>query len=367
LTLSGFAYVLIETEEGITGLGEASLHSRNSAVVAAINDGIGPYLIGRDATRIEDLWQDIFRGTFWRGGPVLQSALAGIDVALWDLNGKALGVPVYRLLGGRTRDKVMIYHHVGGRTPEEVRDRSIEQVERDGLKCLRYCPDSPATEPYEPTAFIRRGVELMKTAREAVGPEGELIFEAHTRLTPIRAVELCRALEEYRPYFVEDPIRSENPESFRMLRTHTHVPLGTGEQLCHKWQFRPLLEEELIDFVRLDLTHAGGITEGKKIAALAETHYQEMALHYTSSPVATAAMLHLNLSIPNCGVQEHNEHAAWMFDVFPGALRSVDGYLWPPDQPGLGVDIDLQAAAQIPAADGENPRLHRADGSVWDW
>ena len=369
-----FVYVRIDTADGLYGIGEASLSGRNASVVAAF-EHLTPLLIGADATRIEHIWQDIYRGTFWRGGPVLQSALAGIDIALWDLAGKALGVPTYRLLGGLARDKVLVYRHVGGQDAEGLLTRSRQLLD-EGWKVLRISPigrpgkaeasqDGPAG--FDPRVAILNGVDHMATLREGVGPEVEIIFEVHTRLSPARAIELCTQLEPYHPFFVEDPIRSENPGAFRHLRQHTNVPLGTGEQLHDKWAYRELIEEELIDYLRVDICHTGGITEGRKLAHLAEIHYQELACHYTSSPVSSAAMLHLNLSIPNCAVQEHAPPADWMNEIIKHELVVEDGYLLPPTSPGLGIDLDVEAARRIGPNDHEPPHLRRHDGAVQDW
>lgn len=372
IPVGSFVYVKIHTEDGLYGLGEASLSGRQAAVVGAL-EHIAPLLIGCDATRIEHIWQDIFRGTFWRGGPVLQSALAGIDIALWDLNGKALGVPVHRMLGGLARHKVLVYRHVGGDTPEQLVERSRALLE-EGWKVLRISPivcgqdtDHRPDVGFDPTRAILNGIDHMAALREAVGPEVEIIFEVHTRLSPTRAIELCRQLEPYRPFFVEDPIRSENPGAFRTLRQHTSVAIGTGEQLHDKWAYRQLIEEELIDYLRVDICHTGGITEGRKLAHLAEVHYQELATHYTSSPVSSAAMLHLNLSIANCAVQEFAPPSGWMNDVVRHDLRVEDGYLLASDEPGLGIDIDEDAARKVGTGDHEPPHLRRPDGAVQDW
>lgn len=371
LPVASFVYVKIHTEDGLYGLGEASLSGRQSAVVGALEQ-IAPLLIGRDATRIEHIWQDIFRGTFWRGGPVLQSALAGIDIALWDLNGKALGVPVHRLLGGLARNKVLVYRHVGGATPQSLVDSSRKLLD-EGWKVLRISPivcrgeRDDGDDGFDPRQAILNGVAHMAALREAVGPEVEIIFEVHTRLSPTRAIELCTQLEPYHPFFVEDPIRSENPGAFRTLRQHTKVPIGTGEQLHHKWAYRELIEEELLDYLRVDICHTGGITEGKKLAHLAEMHYQELATHYTASPVSSAAMLHLNLSIGNCAVQEHAPPGGWMNDVFDHDLRAEGGYLLASERPGLGIDIDEEAARAVGTSDGEPPHLRRPDDAVQDW
>ncbi len=194
----------------------------------------------------------------------------------------------------------------------------------------------------------------------------EIILEAHTRLTPPRAIELCNGIEAGRPFYVEDPIRSENPASFKTLRDHTNVPLGTGEQLHTKWGFRELIEQELVDYLRVDICHTGGITEGKKIAAMGEVHYQELACHFTASPVSTAAMLHLNLSVPNCAVQEYSPPSAWMNDVIEHDMRIEAGYLLPSDAPGLGIDLNEDAAAANPIARTDPIRWRREDGSVQD-
>jgi galactonate dehydratase len=349
----------------VYGVGEASLSGRSLAVASALGH-IVPLLIGQDATRIEFIWQDIFRGTFWRGGPVLQSALAGIDIALWDLAGKALGVPTYRLLGGAARDRVLAYRHVYAPTPHELGERA-QQMLAEGWRVLRISPTDRMDKGFDPGRAAPTGARYFAALRQAIGDEVEVIFEVHTRLTPTRAIELCNAIAEYRPFFVEDPIRSENPASFATLRAHTDVPIGTGEQLTHKWAFRELIEQELIDYIRVDICHTGGITEGKKLAAMAEVHYQELACHYTASPVSTAAMLHLNMSIPNCAVQEHNPPPAWLGEIVSYDWRVEDGYLVPSGAPGLGIDLSEEAALAYRGAAHEPPHWRRPDGSVQDW
>ncbi len=359
-----YVYVKIITDSGHYGIGEASLSPRNMAVVEALNH-IKPLIIGQDPTRIEFIWQDIFRGTFWRGGPVLQSALAGIDIALWDLNGKALGVPVYRLLGGAARDRVLVYTHFDGDTPEELADGG-QQLLEEGWRVIRISPI--VTEGnFNAKKAINNGINHFEALRNRVGDEVEIIFEVHTRLTPARAIELCNALEEFRPFFVEDPIRAENPQSYANLRAHTNVPIGTGEQLTTKWAFRELIEQELIDYLRVDICHSGGITEGKKIAVMGEVHYQELATHFTASPVSTAAMLHLNLSVPNCAVQEHNPPDEVLNDIIHYDWKIEDGYLVSGHSPGLGIDLNEEAAVAHPYEPYEPPHFRREDGSVQDW
>ena len=359
-----WVYIKIVTDEGIYGIGEASLGSREMAVVEAIRH-VTPLLVGEDPGRIEFIWQDIFRTR--QGGPVLQAVLSGIDLALWDIQGKALGVPVYRLLGGPTRDKVLFYRHTGGRTPEQAAENAQRLVEEEGCKVIRISPVSGTRNILEPGPAVRKSVRHFRAIRDAVGEEMEIIFEVHTRLDPPRAIELCNAISEFRPFFVEDPIRSENPASFALLRQHIHVPIGTGEKFNSKWQFRELIEGDLIDYLRIDLCRVGGITEGKKVAAMGETHYQDLALHHTISSVNTIANIHLNAGVPNCAVQEYGAPPAWMADLFKHLPVAEDGYLLLPDRPGLGLEFDEEVAAAHPYRPSERTRLRRLDGSVQNW
>ena len=365
LPLDAFLLVKIETDAGLYGLGEATIRSRPRAVVEALNH-LEPLLVGQDATRIEHIWQDIFRGTFWRGGPVLQAALAGIDIALWDLAGKALGVPCYRLLGGAAREKVRIYRHTGGPTPEALVEHARGLL-AEGCTVLRISPTDVQQPHFEPGPAIRKAREHFGALREAIGEEVEVIFEAHTRFTPARAIELCKAIEPFNPVYIEDPIRSENASSLRLLRQHTSLPIGTGEQWHSKWQFREAIEADLIDYARVDLCRVAGITEGKKIAAMCETHYQDLATHYTAGIVNGAASFHLNMAIPNCYVQEYAPPADWHAAAVPGGPEVVDGFLIPNDRPGLGVTLDEEALARMPGTTSEPPHWRREDGSVQDW
>ncbi|MBE6999752.1 MAG: galactonate dehydratase [Clostridia bacterium] len=355
-------YVVVETDEGITGVGEASLHTRELAVEGAVL-GIRDYLIGKDPMRIEHLWQDVFRGTFWRGGPVLQAALSGIDIALWDIKGKALNTPVYNLLGGKCRDKLLVYLGIGGDTPEEVAENGIKAVEM-GYKALRFCTIGEAKAPYcEPGVEVRKSEKCMKALREAVGDDIEIVFECHTRLSPPRAIELCNRIADYHPFFVEDPLRADSPEMYRVVRQHTNVPLGTGEKFGAKWDYKCLIEEDLIDYLRTDICNCGGITEMRKIAAYGETHYMEMVPHGVEH-VGFLASMHVDFAVPNFICQEDwlsRKHPSWLdYDV-----TFKDGYLTMGDRPGLGIDIDFDALEPIYTY--EHPHWRRADGTVQDW
>jgi len=361
----GYLFVQVTTEDGLTGVGEAGLTWRERAVAEAVHH-LASLLVGQDARRIEHLWQVMFRGGFFPADRVICSAISAIDLALWDLRGKALGVPVYDLLGGRVRDRVVCYPHCGGPTPEAIAGAARRLVEQ-GWRFIRF--GVPARgEEFEPTRAIHDTVAQFAAVREAVGPEIEICLDVHTRLDPADAITLCRLLEPYRPFFVEDPLRSENPGSFRTLARHVSVPLAAGEQFATKWAFRELIEEELIRYARIDLCIVGGLTEARKIAGWCETHYIQIAPHNPLGPVSTAACLHLDLATPNFGVQElARVPGTILTDLFPVQVKFEAGYLLPPDRPGLGVEFDPEAAAAYPYRPGHSPHLHRADGSFTNW
>jgi L-alanine-DL-glutamate epimerase-like enolase superfamily enzyme len=366
---TGFVYVKVETDAGVFGVGDGSCSDRDFAVIETIHKHFAPALIGRDPTRIEFLWQDVFRGNFWVAGPIMQSALSGIDMALWDIFGKLTGLPTYRLLGGAARDRVLVYRHVYGADTERLAATAKEMVAQ-GYKVLRLSP--PGGKIFEGPRVIRDSVKAMAAVREAVGDDIEIAFDAHTRFSPQQGIELCERLLPYRPYFVEDPIRAENMASYRLIRSHTRAPLAAGEQLTHMWQFRELIEEDLVDFLRVDQSHCGGISHARKIAAMGEAHYQEMAVHYTGSPVNSAANFHLNMAIPNCAVQEFAPASAPMAEITPNAYAAKDGYLEPTEAPGFGLEFNEAAALKMESKLKDKPssqllNLRRPDGSVNNW
>lgn len=310
-----YLFVVVDTDEGISGVGEAGLTGRELGVMGVI-EHFKPLLIGQDANRIEHIWQMLFRGGFFPAGKIACSAISAIDIALWDIQGKARGVPVYQLLGGLVRDKVVCYPHNGGRTVEELVESCLRTKE-EGWKFVRWGLPQDGTR-FEPTEAIRAGLRQLEAVRRAIGDEIEICFDVHTRLDPADAVYFCRAAEQYRPFFIEDPIRAESMYSLRHVRQHTNVPLAVGEQFCSKWEFRQVIEEELTDYARIDVCIAGGLTEAKKIAAMAEAHYIKVATHNPLGPVSTAACLHLNLTIPNFGVMEQPRRPGTMLtDVVP--------------------------------------------------
>jgi mannonate dehydratase len=410
---------------GLYGVGDATLNGRELAVASALRDHIAPLLIGRDPDRIEDIWQMLFRGTYWRGGPVLMTALAGIDTALWDLKGKRAGLPVYSLLGGKTREGALAYTHAGGKDFIACEDSVRQKIER-GFKVVRCqvaipgnagtygvggakeaasatwtaepprprdpasgtgtapAPEAtpstppatwgdggpmPSVEIWEPGPYLRTIPRLFAHLRDKLGEEIELFHDVHERLTPIQAARLGRELEPYHLFFLEDPLRPEHKESFRLIRHHTTTPLAMGELFHTKWDCLPLLTEQLIDFIRCDLGHIGGITEAKKIAAIAECYYVQTAWHGPGdiAPMTHAANVHLDLALPNFGVQEMVFFSDAVQEVMPGAPTFQDGYLHVTNAPGLGTDIDEKAAARYPYKRAYLPVTRRADGAVMDW
>ncbi len=362
-----FLFVVVDTDEGIWGVGEAGITGRELAVMGAL-EHFKPLLIGQEAMRIEHLWQLLFRGGFFPGQNILSAAISAIDIALWDIKGKALGVPIYELLGGRVRDKVVCYPHNPGESMELAPlVESCVQTTAQGWKFVRWgLPDNQGI--LEPRTAIRTAVAQFEAVRGAVGDEIEIVFDVHTRLDLPDALRLCQEVECFRPYFIEDPLRSENPDSFKTLRPRTRVPLAAGEQFSSKWEFRQLIEEEWIDYARIDLCIVGGFTEAKKIAGWCETHYIKLAVHNPLGPVSTAACLQLNLACPNVGVQEQPvKPGTVLTDVVPVQPEWHDGYLLPPARPGLGIEFDRDAARRHPFRMTELPHLRRLDGSVTNW
>lgn len=398
VTCPGRNYVLVkvETDEPeLYGWGDATLNGRELAVAAALEHHIIPLLIGRDPDQIEDIWQFLFRGTYWRGGPVLMTALAGIDLALWDIKGKRAGLPLYSLLGGKTREGALAYAHCSGKDFQEVED-NIRAGIAQGFKVVRaqvaipgnvgtygtHTVDEthddpgwgdggplPGVERWEPAPYLRTIPRLFEHLRGALGDEIELLHDVHERLNPIQAAQLARDLEAYRLFFLEDPLRPEHKESFRIIRQHSTIPLAMGELFHSRWEALPLISEQLIDFIRCDIGHIGGITEARKIAALAETFNVQTAWHGPPdiAPITHAANVHLDTAIPNFGVQELTFFPEITQEVIPGGPTFSDGRLFVSDAPGLGTDVNEAAAAKYPYQRSYLPTVRRADGSVHDW
>ncbi len=371
-----YTFVKIYTDEGLTGLGEAGVTWKELAVQGLV-ETYRPILIGMDPSRIEHIWQTLWRGQFFRGGHVHSATVAAIDLALWDLRGKALGAPVYDLLGGRARDYARCYCHVQGDAHgvphagiDEMVDYAKQQVAQ-GWRYVRFGAGETRamTEGgvLEQADALRWTVEAFGSLRDALGPEVEICVDLHQRTTPVYAVEMARQLAPMRPFFIEDPVRAENVAEFAYLRAQMPVPIATGEQLASKWEWRELIERDLIDYCRVDLCICGGLTETRKLAGWCETHYIEQVPHNPLGPVSTAACLHFDLSTPLFAVQELTWRPGVLAGVVRTDMRLEGGNLYSGGSPGLGVDLDEDAARALPFRPGGMKLLYREDGSVSDW
>ncbi len=362
-----YFFLVIDTDEGIYGVGEGGITSRELASVGYI-EHIKPLLIGQDPFRIEHLWQLMWRGGFFPAEGIAAATISAIDIALWDIKGKALNVPVYDLMGGRVRDKVVCYpHNSGHHMDTQAIVDSCQKTKAEGWKFVRWGLPSDG-ELLDPRRSVAASIKQMQAVREAVGDEIEITFDVHTRLDLPDALWLCTETEALRPYFIEDPLRSENADSFKTLRPRTRVPLAAGEQFSSKWRFREMIENEWIDYARVDLCIVGGFTEAKKIAGWCETHYINMVVHNPLGPVSSAACLQFNLAVPNFGVQEQpTKPGSMLTDVVPVQPEWRDGYLLPPARPGLGIEFDRDAARKHPFKLAELPHLRREDGGFTNW
>jgi mannonate dehydratase len=385
-----FVTLKIVTDEGLTGVGDATLNGRELAVAAYLTEHVVPVLTGRDPARIEDTWQYLYQGSYWRRGPVTMTAIAAVDTALWDLKGKVAGLPVYQLLGGRSREGVTVYGHASGRDPKEVLASVAGFLDR-GYRAVRvqsavpgladiygigsgvhYEPAGsaiPAEEEWSTPLYLDHVPSVFAKVREEFGPGPRLLHDAHHRLTPIEAARLGRSLEPYALTWLEDPVPAEPQEGFRLIRQHTTTPLAVGEVFNSIWDCEQLIREQLIDYVRASVVHAGGITHLRRIFDLAALYHVRSGSHGATdlSPVCLAAALHLDLAIPNFGLQEYMPHTAETDEVFPHGYAFADGCLHPAETPGLGVDIDEEAAARYPYRPASLPVNRLTDGTLHAW
>ncbi|KQU49762.1 bifunctional D-altronate/D-mannonate dehydratase [Sphingomonas sp. Leaf339] len=386
-----FVTLRIECDDGTTGVGDATLNGRELSVASYLADHVVPLLIGRDAHRIEDIWQYLYRGAYWRRGPVTMTAIAAVDMALWDIKGKVAGLPVYQLLGGASREAVMVYGHANGATIDDTIEAALD-YQRQGYKAIRlqcgvpgmastygvskdryfYEPadaDLPSENVWSTSKYLRVVPELFERAREALGWDVHLLHDIHHRLTPIEAGRLGKDLEPYRPFWLEDATPAENQEAFKLIRQHTTAPLAVGEIFNSIWDAKELIENQLIDYIRATVVHAGGITHLRRIAALADLYQVRTGCHGATdlSPVCMAAALHFDLSVPNFGIQEYMRHTAETDAVFPHAYTFTDGMMHPGDAPGLGVDIDEELAKGYEYRRAYLPVNRLEDGTLWNW
>ena len=362
-----YLYVLVETDQGLTGLGEASLGGQTRAVAGAIDD-LKPLLIGADPFRIEHLWQQAYRHAFWHGGPTFLSALAGVEVALWDIKGQALGVPIWRLLGGKVRERVRAYANgPRGETPDEVA-RSAEGLVRRGFRALKWVPFG-ATPALAGRRFVERAVAEVKAVRDAVGPEIELMVDGHGRLSPAVAIRMAEALAPFKPMFFEEPCLPTNGPALARIAAKSPVPIAAGERHYTRWGFRELLEARAVAVVQPDVIQTGGLFEARKIGAMAEMHFVSVAPHNPWSWVNTVASLHLDATLPNFLIQEVvSDSEPWKDEVVTWRPElDADGFFPLPDRPGLGIALDEATARRHPPVEGRPPAFLHEDGAVADW
>ena len=384
--------VKVETSEpGLYGLGCATFTQRPQTVVEAVHHYLDPFLHDRDVDEIEDIFWSAQMSSYWRNGPVLNNALSGVDMALWDIKGKRAEMPLYQLFGGKCRLAASTYVHAAGRDTQEVLDSAREHIDQ-GFQHIRLQVEVPGQATYgtnsdlklanqvdapttphnvfEPADYVRIAPRLFETARAELGDQIELLHDVHERVPPWLAIQLAKDLEPYRLFFLEDPLPPEEIEHFRQLRNHTHLPLAMGELFNNPQEYVPLVKERLIDFLRLHLSQVGGLSPARKIAAMCEFFSVKTAWHGPgdTSPVGHMANLALDLSCHNFGIQEWTPCNQATQDVFPGCPEARDGMLWPSDEPGLGIDIDEDLAAKFPFPKhpyhGAWPAIRRPDGSI---
>lgn len=393
-----FVTLKLTTDDGITGLGDATLNGRESAVVAYLADHVVPLLLGKDAHRIEDMWQFLYRSAYWRRGPVTMAAIAAVDVALWDIKAKAAGMPLYQLLGGASRDGIRAYGHASGRDLPELFD-SIRRHQELGYQAIRvqtaipglravygvaaqpqttgkrydYEPAQraplPVEEDWDTEAYLRHLPGVFEAVRSEFGRELPLLHDGHHRMTPIQAAKLAKELEPFNLFWLEDCTPAENQDALRLVRQHTTTPLAIGEVFNTVWDYQTLITEQLIDYVRSAVTHTGGISPMKKLLDFAAQYQIKSGIHGPTdiSPVGMAAALHLDLAIHNFGIQEYMQHGELTDSVFEQSFTFSDGFLHPGNNPGLGVELDVDAANRYPYQTAYLPFNRLRDGTIHDW
>jgi len=388
-----FVTVKIITDEGLYGIGDATVNGREKAVVAYLEDHVIPCLIGRDPMQIEDIWQYLYRGCYWRRGPITMAAISGIDIALWDIKAKAANMPLYELLGGASRNKIMCYAHAQGRSIDEVVEAVVAKKEdgyvairaqsgvpgfegiygihkgKGGKKSVGLGEKLPNEEVWSTEKYLPHIPNVFKKLRDVVGWDTHLLHDAHHRLTPIEAARLGKDLEPYRLFWLEDPVPAENPENYKLIREHTTTPIALGEIFNTIWDARLLMEQQLIDYIRTTSVHAGGVTGLRRIFDFASVYNIRTACHGPSdvSPVAMGANLHVDLWVPNFGVQEFSGYREATHEMFPHAWRRDGGYMHPGNAIGHGVDIDEKLAAKYPYERAYLPVNRLQDGTLWHW
>lgn len=361
-------FLKIETDEGISGWGEPIVEGRALTVASAVEE-LKRYLIGQDPLKIEHHWQVMYRGTFYRGGPVLVSAISGIEQALWDIKGKFYNMPVYEMLGGRCRDKIRMYSHCGGSTPEEIAANAVRKVEA-GFTSIKIGIDPPVKN-IDSLRFVESQVAKLAAIRSAAGSELDIAIDFHGRVSPAMSIRLAQAFEPYYPMFIEEPCLPENADAMLRIAASTSIPIASGERLFTRWGFREVLEKQAIAIVQPDLCHAGGILEGKKIAAMAEVYYASIAPHNPLGPISLASCLQLDTCTPNFLIQEHPSMAE-QWDLGEGYLTKPfviqDGFITVPEGPGLGIEVNEEVLKERAyPGNWDTPLLFHEDGSFAEW
>lgn len=356
-----WAFCKVYTNQGLTGLGEGSITSKEATLASAIMEH-ERYLMGKDPTDIELHYQAMFRWPRWRGGPILNSAISAVEIALWDILGKALGQPIYKLLGGKARQRVRLYKDCGS-TPE-----AFLQAKSEGYTAAKSGFIRVDNDVVIPSFAVREGAKTLERVRTAVGDDFDIAIDAHGKLTTVMAIDFCTRIEELRPLFVEEPTQLEDLGELELLRQKTKVPLATGERSFTKYGFSDFCSRHLVNFIQPDVCHAGGILEMKKIGVIAETYRVEMAPHNPQSEVSTLTSLHVDATTPACTIQEYNPNPQqWVKDLFHGgAVEVANGFAALPDRPGLGVDLDEKVAAAHPYKPVNRPAYVFRDGGIAD-
>jgi len=386
-----FVSLKICTDEGLYGVGDATLNGRELAVSAYLKDHIVPLLVGRDPHQIEDIWQFLYRGAYWRKGPVTMTAISAVDMALWDIKAKAANMPLYQLLGGKSRTGVMVYGHANGDSIEETVEEVGKFLEAGyhavraqtgipGLKStygvskdkMFYEPadaDLPTENEWSTTKYLDSLPKLFEKIRTVYGNEPHLLHDVHHRLTPIEAARLGKDLESFRLFWLEDPVPAENQAGFRLIRQNTVTPLAVGEIFNTIWDCKQLIEEQLIDYIRTTIVHAGGLTHLRRIADFASLYHVRTGCHGATdlSPICMGAALHFDLWVPNFGIQEYMRHSEETNAVFPHSYSFQNGYMYPGDAVGHGVDINEKLAAKYPYQRAYLPVNRLEDGTMWNW
>ena len=389
-----FVTLRITTNDGVYGLGDATVNGREQAVVAYLEEHLAPCLMGRDPQQIEDIWQYFYKGAYWRRGPITMAAIAAIDMALWDIKGKIAGLPVYQLLGGKSRKGVMAYGHANGNSLDETLDNLGKLIDR-GFKVVRlqsaipgmdgtygtlgdkkdyFALQSdrplPPEQPWSTTKYFNFIPDLFKKARERYGYDINLVHDVHSRLTPIESAHLGKLLEPYQLMFLEDPSPADNQDGYRIIRNHTTIPLAIGEIFNTVWDAKDLIVNQRIDYLRTSITHGGGITPLRRMADFAAMYDVRIAPHGAPdlSPICHAAHAHLNIWAPNFGVQEFIGFGTDVLkSVFSHPLSFDDGYIYLDDSPGLGVEYDAEEGAKYPYKRSYLPVTRLEDETLWYW